>query len=157
MTTYCASPGDFKKYFTENMQALGLPVPVTWFDTYLKANETAAKMSAALHTLGPGATLAEIAGSTYFVEKLFVAAAMDASYYVGAVIGSIVVAYGRVRGCGASLADVFAFLQQRNFSLGDWEIFFASNPLILYINRPSRNSFSAAAYALQLPVKHMQP
>jgi len=156
MNTVCANPGDFNKYFTENMHALGLFVPATWFDTYSKAVETAAKMSAALHTLGSGATLAEIAGATFFVEKLFVAAAMDGSYYLGAVIGSIVVAYGRIRGCGASLADVFAFIRENKLPLDDWEDFFARNPQIFYLGHPNRESFGAAAYASQFPIKRVR-
>ncbi len=39
-------------------------------------------------------------------EKLAVVAAMSASYYVGAVIGSITVAMGRTLAGGTSLADV---------------------------------------------------
>jgi hypothetical protein len=30
----CYNSGDFQKYFNENMQDLGLPVPSTYFDTY---------------------------------------------------------------------------------------------------------------------------
>ncbi len=33
----CYNPGDFKKYFNENMSALGAPVPQGLFDSYQKA------------------------------------------------------------------------------------------------------------------------
>ena len=36
----CYKSGDFKKYFDENMQELGLPVPSTLFDTYQTAVST---------------------------------------------------------------------------------------------------------------------
>ena len=41
----CYNSGDFKKYFIENMIALGAPVPNGLFDTYQKAIGTAATLA----------------------------------------------------------------------------------------------------------------
>ena len=102
----CYAAGDFKKYFNENMQALGLPVPSTLFDNVTAAIANAGLVLEAVHTLGKGATMAEVIRATTGLEKLKVAASLGAAYYVGAVIGSIAVASGRVFGCGSRIADV---------------------------------------------------
>ncbi|WP_405602063.1 MULTISPECIES: hypothetical protein [unclassified Pseudoalteromonas] len=91
----CYSSGDFNKYFNENMKQLGLPVPSTLFDTYQTAVATAATMTGTLASLGSGATVAEMIGVTVALEKLAVAATLSASFYTGAIIGSIAVASGR--------------------------------------------------------------
>ena len=85
----CYNTGDFKKYFDENMKALGAPVPTTLFDSFEKAIGTASILVGTLHTLGKGATMAELVGATVGVEKLMVAGAFGAAAYVGMIIGSI--------------------------------------------------------------------
>lgn len=37
MSKQCYKNGDFKKYFNENMKAVGVPVPSGLFDSYEKA------------------------------------------------------------------------------------------------------------------------
>jgi hypothetical protein len=110
----CYNSGDFKRYFNENMQELGLPVPSTLFDGYNTAIAHAMVMVETLRTLGKGATVAELIGATTGLEKLKVAATFGASAYVGAVIGSIAVASGRSLGCGSRISDLFVFTHQHN-------------------------------------------
>ncbi len=110
----CYKPGDFKKYFIENMNALGAPVPTGLFDTYQKAIGTAATLVGTLHKLSKGATVAELVGATVGLEKLMVAASFGAAAYTGIVIGSIAVASGRSLGCGNQISDMFVFTLQNN-------------------------------------------
>ena len=115
----CYNPGDFKKYFTENMNALGAPVPTGLFDSYQKAIGTAAILVGVLHKLGKGATMAELIGATIGLEKLAVAAAFGAAAYTGIVIGSIAVASGRSLGCGNRISDMFVFTHQNNLQFNN--------------------------------------
>ncbi len=85
----CYTPGDFKKYFNENMKAMNLPVPSTLFDNFNAAIANAWLILEALNTPGKGATIAEIIKATTGLEKLKVSAILGAAYYVGAAIGSI--------------------------------------------------------------------
>jgi hypothetical protein len=99
----------FKDAFTENMQALGLPVPATLFDGVNAAVSNATLLVTAVQMLGAGATMAELATSfttvvsgagaaavgTALLEIATVAGAVVAAFYVGAVIGSILVATWR--------------------------------------------------------------
>ncbi|MDX9839507.1 MAG: hypothetical protein RBT39_18250 [Azoarcus sp.] len=66
----CYTSGNFQKYFNENMNDLGLPVPSTLFDTYQTAVATASTLAGTLATLGKGATMGEVIGATVGLEKL---------------------------------------------------------------------------------------
>ncbi|MFM0367531.1 hypothetical protein [Paraburkholderia sediminicola] len=97
---------DFGKAFTQNMSALGLPAPSSLFGTIQAAASNVATMLGALKTLGPGATVAELIGATTALEALSVVGALSASFYVGACIGSLVVAANTAMKCtsGATAA-----------------------------------------------------
>lgn len=96
---------EFYDYFKENMDALGLPAPRELYANAILAWAAVSKMTAALDLLGPTATVGEIIGATIRAEKMAVIAACSAAAYIGAVIGSIAVATGRVLGNGATIND----------------------------------------------------
>lgn len=135
----CYKAGDFNKYFTENMNQLGLSVPASLFDSAEKAVSVATAMVATLTQLSKGATIAELVGATTGLEKLLVIGSLSAAGYVGAVIGSIAVATGRVTGCGSQISDLFVRKYQLKFK--GWHMFYASNPQILNKNIPSRKTY----------------
>ena len=137
----CYSSGDFTRYFNENMQALGLPFPSTFFDSYNAAIAHAVVMVETLKTLGKGAAVAELIGATTGLEKLKVAATLGAAAYVGAIIGSIAVASGRSLGCGSRISDMFVFLYQNKLEFDGWHAFYAYNPQVLDKSHNFRNSF----------------
>ncbi|MFN3881815.1 MAG: hypothetical protein ACK4L8_10340 [Nitrincola lacisaponensis] len=143
--TGCYSSGDFKKYFNENMKELGLPVPQTLFDSYSAAIANTGLILEAIRTLGKDATMGEVIKATTGLEKLKVAAAIGASYYVGAVIGSIAIASGRSLGCGYRISDLFVFLDQNNLKFKDWNKFYVKNPEIMDINDHSRSVYGIKA------------
>jgi hypothetical protein len=140
----CYVAGDFKKYFDENMQALGLSVPSGLFDTYQLAVGTAATLVGTLSHLGKGATIGELIGATVGLEKLGVLAAMGAAGYTGAVIGSIAVASGRSIGCGTSISDLLVFVRQHRLYFNGAERFYARNPAVLDSKYPFRQRYAAA-------------
>ncbi|WP_321419234.1 hypothetical protein [uncultured Desulfobacter sp.] len=142
---HCYNSGDFKKYFNENMKALGLPVPSTLFDTYQTAVATASTLVGTLATLGKGATIGELIGATVGLEKLAVAASFGAAAYTGAVIGSIAVAIGRVLGRGSRISDLFAFTHQNNLQFEGIAAFYTHNSQILNKEHTFRNSFGIRA------------
>ena len=135
----CYKSRDFSKYFTENMNQLGLSVPSGLFDSAEKATATAILILGTIKTVGPTATMAEIAGATVALEKLAILSAVSASGYVGAVIGSIAVAIGRTVGCGTRISDLFA--RQEKLKFQNWELFYASNPKVINKDLPFRNSY----------------
>lgn len=141
----CYNSGDFKKYFNENMSDLGLPVPQTLFDSYTAAIANTGLILEAIRTLGSNATIGEVVKATTGLEKLKVAAAIGASYYVGAVIGSIAVASGRSLGCGYKISDMFVFLDRHNLKFDDWNDFYVKNPEIMDKNYPSRFIYGSKA------------
>lgn len=143
----CYNSGDFRKYFTENMKDLGLPVPTSTFDTYATAVATASAMVGALGTLGKTATMAELVGATLVTEKFLVLGAIGASWYTGAAIGSIAVATGRSLGCGTRIADMFVFINRNKLQFESWQTFYAQNPQIIDPARPFRRNYGIRAMA----------
>jgi hypothetical protein len=141
----CYREGNFKRYFDENMAALGLPVPNSMFDTYQTAVATASTILGALSSLGKGATMAELAGATIGLEKLAVLGAISAAGYAGAAIGSIAVASGRSLGCGASIADLFAFMGRTGLGFDGWHAFYTRHPEVLNGGQPFRDSYAIRA------------
>lgn len=141
----CYNPGDFRKYFKQNMEALGLPVPSTLIDRYQTAIGTASSLVGTLVQLDKGATMAELAGATVGLEKRMVAASLGAAAYAGAVIGGIAIASGRAPGCGSRLSDMFVFVRQNRLQFPGWQSFYARNPVVLDDSRPFRSSFGMRA------------
>jgi hypothetical protein len=97
---------DFYKYFKENMDALGLIAPESLFGSAQLAITTASTLIGLVEKFGKKVTVTEMMGAGIRGEKLIAIGAMSASYYVGAVIGSIAVATGRTLAGGTSLSDV---------------------------------------------------
>lgn len=143
----CYRSGDFQSYFNKNMDALGLPYPTSFFDSYNATIAHLTVMLESVRSLGKGATVAELVGATTGLERLKVAAAFGASAYVGAVIGSLAVASGRSLGCGARISDLFVIIEKNNLPVGNAQGFYTRNPQILDQSHPFRKSFGVRAKA----------
>jgi hypothetical protein len=97
---------DFYGYFKENMEGLGLPAPDSLFGNAQLAIGNAAVLVGLVEKFGTAVTVRELIVAGTRLEQLAAAGSMAASYYVGAVIGSLAVATGRSISGGTSLADV---------------------------------------------------
>ncbi|MRW86988.1 hypothetical protein GJ698_23235 [Pseudoduganella sp. FT26W] len=75
---------------------------------------SASTLIALLERFGKKVTVMEMIGAGIRGEKLAVIGAMSASFYVGAVIGSIAVATGRSLANGTSIADVLLNAQMNH-------------------------------------------
>ncbi len=89
----------FSKAFQDNMAALRLPVPATLFSTLQTSIASVSAALGVLKALGPGATVAELIGATTGLELLSVAGSMLGVFYLGAVVGSLMVATGAAAEC----------------------------------------------------------
>ncbi len=128
----CYNSGDFNKYFTENMNAVGLDVPSGLFASFEKATSTIGMLAGTLATLSKGATVGELVGATVGTEQLMVVGALGATFYVGACVGSLAVASGRSMSCGSSISDLFMLMSLHpELQFDDWNGFFARNPEVL--------------------------
>ncbi|MBV7538820.1 hypothetical protein KW842_23900 [Duganella sp. sic0402] len=105
---------EFYKYFKENMDALGLPAPESLYGNLQLALGSAMTLVGFIEKFGTKVTIREMIGAGIRGEKLLTIWAMSASYYVGAVIGSIAVATGRTLAGGTSLADVLLRAQMNH-------------------------------------------
>jgi hypothetical protein len=97
---------EFYKYFKENMDGLGLPTPENLFGTSQSAVSTASTLLGLIDRFGKDKNVGELLSAGTKGGKLAVLSTINASFYVGAVIGSIAVATGRNLAGGTSLADV---------------------------------------------------
>jgi hypothetical protein len=140
----------FFSYFKENMEALGLDVPTSLFNTQTKAAWTIGSILGAVKTLGKGATLSEIAGATTGLERLAVLNAVSAAYYAGAAVGGFAVATGRYSSCGTSIADVLFDIRSHGVFLPVpmWmNSHFMRHPEIFDKKYPGRSTYSLKARA----------
>lgn len=102
--------------FNENMNAIGLDAPQNLFDSYERAITTLASMVAATQ-LNPGASALVVFGTEGAATALVGLAAVGASYYTGAVTGSIMIATYKTGLCAMQSRvltpnDIQAFLHQ---------------------------------------------
>lgn len=104
----------FYQYFKENMDALGLPAPESLFGHAQLALGATLTLLGLIDRFGEKVTVKELIGAGVRGEKLAAIGAMSASYYVGAVIGSIAVATGRSLAGGISLSDVLLEAQMNH-------------------------------------------
>lgn len=137
---------DFQAYFKENMEALGLTVPTTLFQSQADAAAMIAALLTTFKTLGKNATIAELAGATTGLEKLMVLGALRASYYIGAAVGSFAVATGRYATCGASISDVLLNVHRHGVMLPLWlRSHFMQHSEILNTRHPARIAYATKA------------
>jgi len=127
----CYVSGDLARYWEENMNALGFWVPSTSYDALGGISSMIAAVAAMVET-NPGITLRAAfikLGMTTFAASL---AALTASAWVGAAIGSMAVASGRSLACGATIADALWIAREKFKIYGSWlEAEFLRNPQFL--------------------------
>ena len=81
-------------HFRENLKALGLPAPESLFANLPLALGSAQKLMALVDRLGAKATVKDMVVAGTGLEQLSPAGAVPASYYVGALVGSLAAACG---------------------------------------------------------------
>jgi hypothetical protein len=106
----------FYDYFRENMAALGQPAPENLFGNLPLALGSAQTLMSYVDKFGTRATVKDMIVAGTRLEQLNTIGAMYASFYVGAVIGSLAVATGRTLSGGTSLADVLALASQQGLN-----------------------------------------
>lgn len=130
----------FSKAFQGNMNALGLPAPNSLFSSLTTALANLSAMLNAFKSVGPTATVAEMIGATVLKERLDVVGVMAASYYVGAVIGSLIVATESAGACKdpyrntpmARYRAVLRFIASRGVMIPiDIQVFIQRNPEVI--------------------------
>tara|TARA_B100001778_G_C18405700_1_gene546333 strand:+ start:136 stop:537 length:402 start_codon:yes stop_codon:yes gene_type:complete len=130
----CYSRGDFVKYWEENMNALGLWIPSTSYEAAGGITGMISVIAGIVET-SPTITVAQ----AFYKAKISVGAsrlaALYASYWVGAAIGSIAVSTGRSLSCGATIADALIVARNEFKIYGSWlESELMSHPELLQRN-----------------------
>lgn len=141
MQTCGITYNDFSKEFNKNMSALGLPVPESLFSTAATAIANTSALIEAAKIAGSKATISEVIGASYGLEKLKVAGALLASYYVGAVVGSIGVAVYKGGNCGISLRQLQTLQNKHNLMFPYSHQFYLQNPEVLSPNKNSSTTY----------------
>jgi hypothetical protein len=141
----CYSDGDFQKYFTENMDALGLGAPATWFDAtagVLGVTGASIEMTA---KFGGKTGIRTLAGATFANEKVVIAGGLLLVGYAGAAVGSAAVAAGRSLGCGTRIIDVISYIEKNKLQFKGYKDFFLRHPEVYRANHSARKTFAIKA------------
>jgi hypothetical protein len=140
--------GNFAQAFQHNMSALGLPAPNSLFSTLQAATANFAAMLNAFKAVGPGATVAEMIGATTGLEVLGIIGAISASAYVGAVIGSLIVAADESMLCTSSVSatsSVHQWAARNGIHIpAEMYAYLQWHPEVM-INMPSRSGYAFSA------------
>ena len=110
---------DFYKYFKENMDALNLPAPESFYGSVATAQASISGMLTYIDKFGTRVTVLEMIGAGTNLERLATVGAVQGAYYIGAAIGSLAVAAGRTLAGGTSLSDVLFEASRWNLKR-DW-------------------------------------
>lgn len=131
----------FAHHFEQNMKALGLPAPTSFYISVVVATATAKGMAEAIATYGRTATMGQIAfrvTAGYAAAPIVARAgsfilAVGAAFYAGACIGSIAVAVIKSAGCTGkvTVAQVMNWARENGIYENWIEAELISNPEIL--------------------------
>jgi hypothetical protein len=139
---------DFASAFQKNMAALGLPAPSSPFGTVQTATANLAAMLNAFKSVGTGATMGEIIGATTGLEVLSVVGGITASFYIGAVIGSLIVAADTAMVCtdaSSAIWNIHRWATQNGIAIpASMYTFFRRYPEVV-IDRPGRVVYALRA------------
>ncbi|PSF13421.1 hypothetical protein C7H09_02075 [Marinobacter fuscus] len=141
----CYKNGDFQKYFKENMDALGLPSPSTWFEATTTALGAAGTSIGLVEKFGAQAGLRTLIGATFAGEKIVLASGLLFVGYAGAAVGSAAVAAGRSLGCGTRMIDVISYIERNNLQFKGYKEFYIRHPEVYDTNHSNRKSFVVKA------------
>lgn len=115
----CYQTGDFVKSWEENMNGLGLWIPATSYE----AAGGITGMIGAVATVVETSSSISVAAAFSKAKVSVVAgrlAALYASYWTGAAIGSMAVATGKSLSCGATIADAMWIARDQFKIYGTW-------------------------------------
>ncbi len=132
---------NFYRYFKENMDELGLPAPESLYGNLQLALTNASALVKYAEQFGPRVTVYEMAKLGSKFEYLLTIGACSASFYVGAVIGSIAVATGRCLSGGTSISDVISSAKMHNIDTPWLHTVLATYPGIYNPTAPNRSMY----------------
>ncbi|SHO59147.1 hypothetical protein [Vibrio quintilis] len=90
---------NFNYNIESNLEAMGLPTPKSIFGSVATMTGTIVSIESALTAKASDISLVAIAGSAYRARQI---AGLGAAFYVGAIIGSALMASKRATSCSAS-------------------------------------------------------
>ncbi|AKJ28820.1 hypothetical protein [Caldimonas brevitalea] len=137
----------FFDYFRENMEALNLPAPKEMYGNVTLALGSVTALEMYIQKYGSKVTVRELLGAGLRADKLVTLGAMQASYYLGAVIGSLGVATARCMGNGLTLSEILFSASHAGVNTARVAGHLARHPEIYDSRMPSRSNYAARAIA----------
>ena len=120
------------KVWEGNMKALGLPVPTDTYGAGLGSLGAISLVAGVVETHGSKVLLSRAFAQIGLGGIATIGAALYASYWTGAAIGSVAVAAGNKMSCGATITDAMWTARSQFKIYGIWlEEVFYSNPELL--------------------------
>ncbi|MFM0608619.1 hypothetical protein PQR05_29235 [Paraburkholderia sediminicola] len=149
---------DFYKAFKGNMNALGLDVPTSWSTAPANVLARVGALVAAAEKLGKTASIGELLGATTVSEKLLTFGAVYASFWLGAAVGSLMVATADYAECGTSPTATIKSVRKFSFDSGirvpaTTLYVMQTNPEIFAAGAPGRLMFAKKA---AIPASQLQ-
>jgi hypothetical protein len=138
---YCAKPRNFTDDFNDNMAALNLPAPKYLFESVTTAAASLVVITKLVETLGTTATVAEVIGAGLASEQIAVIGSALGAGYVGALIGSFIVAVSKDITCGVDLFDAIHIVKKAGIAPPWVYIHLAKHPELYDPAAPARATY----------------
>jgi hypothetical protein len=141
----------FYPAFSKNMEAIGLSAPNTLFASQEKALGTISQLAGLVKTFGMKVTIRELVVAGTTTERLAVASAYYAAWYLGGAIGSLIVAADNFYACkaGASAAQqLHRFMAVSGLTvIAPMSPFILQHPELFNVLSPHRRTYGMRALA----------
>jgi hypothetical protein len=139
----------FYPAFSKNMEAIGLIAPTNLFSSQEKAIGTISQLAGLIKMFGMKVTIRELIVAGTITEKLSVASAYYAAYYLGGAIGSLAIAADGYYACrsGATAAQRLhrIMMLAGGSAIAPMQAFLIQHPEVFDVSSPHR--FTYAQYA----------
>lgn len=148
--TTCAA--GFYPAFKDNMEAIGLTAPSNLFATQTSTLGVIGQLAGVVKTMGMKVTLRELLGAGQALEKLSYLGALYGAYYLGGMIGSLMVAGDAFYACKAG-PGAAARMHQTIFASGiapfspPLQLFLMNHPELFDLSSPLRKTYGMHARA----------
>jgi hypothetical protein len=143
----CPKQPSWFSYFKENMEALGLAVPTSWYGAQTVVTGAISSLVSVHARFGSRVTVGELVKAGTKADAMVVIFGMSASWYLGGAVGSAAVATGRHMACGTQIIDVFSYAARNRMLTQPIQHQLVAHPEIYDIARRNRALYGHLARA----------
>lgn len=127
------------------MSDLNLDVPVSWHSGMVAVLRRVGSVAMLEDKIGLGTGVVQAIRGASAAEGVLLVNGFEASWYLGAAIGSVAVATGRYLGCGTTIVDALAYASGQGVFSPSVRMILLTHPEIVDPSHPLRRNYGPMA------------